>query len=55
MLSGGLLPIALHITMIASMILGAGVSTVVAYLLVAVTAAAAGFFLQVVMIYAPVV
>jgi TRAP transporter 4TM/12TM fusion protein len=38
MLSGGFLPIALFITMIASVILGAGVPTVVAYLLVAVTA-----------------
>lgn len=38
MLSGGFLAIALLITMIASVILGAGVPTVVAYLLVAVTA-----------------
>lgn len=37
-LSGGSLPIALLITMMASVILGAGVPTVVAYLLVAVTA-----------------
>jgi len=38
MLSGGSLPIALFITMIVSIILGAGVPTIVAYLLVAVTA-----------------
>jgi len=37
-LSGGMLPLAMLITMIVSIILGAGVPTIVAYLLVAVTA-----------------